>query len=334
MNNNTAHISIDALGYEALLITNEVPQALAEFHIPGSIVMSTVASFECFMLQLVELDGFNWLFSVFDVEKDVTLQVTYFVSLAMCEIVLKGKILYEIKDVENFSLKGNQFAIFCLQKPINIMHLQKGKYVSFEISCTQKHLLRILDFFPSFEKLRKNVLNSISSCFANKEMYLTASMTECIYKIIHSPYSSTVKQFHLNIVKDLFFKILQRASQFNIYSKRFTVDEIERIHTAKEFIDFNVPMHFTIPQIARRVGINDKKLKQGFKEIFGFGLYGYLQNRILEIAKMEVEQTIKSIQEIGLHAGYKKPNNFSSAFKKKFGVTPLEWRKLFNDNIK
>lgn len=327
-------IAIKALGFEPFLISDEIPEGLTEYHIPGSKIVSAVATFGKFLLQAAEFDDYGWLYCMFDLKTDITFLLTYFVPLIIARISLQGDFQYEAKQIGHLLVKENQFNIFYLHETNCMLHFTKGKHASFEIIYEQKHVLQTLNFFPAFETFKSNICQSTSSILSNAEIYLTASMVECIYKIIHSPYSKNVQQFHISIIKELLVKMLRQASKLYTYNKKFALDEIERIHAAKEFIDLNVPQHFSIPHIARHVGINIKKLKQGFKEIFGIGLYGYLQKQIFEIAKARIEQTVQPIQEISLNAGYNAPNNFSIAFKKRFGLTPLEWREQFSSNKK
>lgn len=323
--------TIRASGFEPFPLTSEIPAGLAEYHIPGTRIMSAVAPFGNFMLQSVEFDGFSWLYSVFQMEEDVSFVIRSFLPLVFGRIILQGNFNYEVRSVGTLQLKESQFNIFYLMELYNTLSLKKGVHVSLEIIYTQYFLLQSLDFFPAFEVFKTNVVRSVPSLLSGEALCATASMMDALYKIIHSPYSSNVRQFHLDIIKDVLFQMLRVASEQHTFTEKFTITEIERIHAAKEFIDSNVPRHFSISQISRRVGINDQKLKKGFKEIIGIGLYGYLQERILQIAKIAIEQTNRSIKEIALHAGYRNANNFSAAFKKKFGVTPLDWRRQSNN---
>ena len=328
------NIAIKALGFKPFLISNEIPEGLTGYHIPGSKIISAVATFGKFLLQIAEFDDYGWLYCVFDLETEVTFLLTYFIPLIIARISLQGDFQYEAKQIGNLLVKENQFNIFYDPTPDCLIHFKEGKHISFEVIYAQKNVLQILNFFPAFGTFKKNIQASTPSILSNADIHITASITECIYKIIHSPYSKNVQQFHVGIIKELLIKMLKQASHLHTFNKKFALDEIERIYAAKEFIDLNVPRHFSISQIARHVGINIKKLKQGFKEIFGIGLYGYLQEQIFEIARAQVEQTIQPIQEIGLNAGYNTANNFSTAFKKRFGLTPLEWREQFNNNRK
>lgn len=98
--------------------------------------------------------------------------------------------------------------------------------------------------------------------------------------------------------------------------------DIECLEKARRLIDRDKRVHHTIDEIAHSVGMGATRLKEGFKQYYGVGLYGYLLTMRMELAKqllLEGRHTIKSIA----HAtGFAYTSNFSTAFKKRFGVTP------------
>ncbi len=100
----------------------------------------------------------------------------------------------------------------------------------------------------------------------------------------------------------------------------------ERIHVAAELIRQNVEQPLTIHQLAREVGINQTKLKMGFKAVFGNTVFGYLQDIRMHQAKRCLLDTRLSVQEIGMLVGYQSTSNFSAAFKKTFGYPPGKLR--------
>jgi len=102
--------------------------------------------------------------------------------------------------------------------------------------------------------------------------------------------------------------------------------DIECIKKAKDFIDANFKRHHPISEIAAYAGISQTRLKKGFKEIFRKGLYEYLHEGALLKATSLLENTDKTIKEISRTIGYKYPNNFCIAFKKRFGQSPRKWR--------
>ena len=99
------------------------------------------------------------------------------------------------------------------------------------------------------------------------------------------------------------------------------------IRQAKTILDENFDKHITIPQLARQAGINEAKLKEGFKELYGNSIHTYLQQLRLEKAKQLLLTTTMPITDITYHIGYSHATHFTSLFKKEFGLTPGEWRK-------
>ena len=73
--------------------------------------------------------------------------------------------------------------------------------------------------------------------------------------------------------------------------------------------------------------ISLKKLKTGFKEIYGHSVYQYALNNKLEFAKNLLIKGKNNVNEVSLKLGYSTSSHFIAAFKKKYGVTPSSFVK-------
>lgn len=102
--------------------------------------------------------------------------------------------------------------------------------------------------------------------------------------------------------------------------------DLERILFARDYLLQNIAIPPSIPQLARTSGINELKLKMGFREVFNNTVYGYLSDTRMEMAKKELSGK-KTLTEIAFELGYSSNQHFSMAFKKKFGVAPSQLRK-------
>jgi AraC family transcriptional regulator, transcriptional activator of the genes for pyochelin and ferripyochelin receptors len=103
--------------------------------------------------------------------------------------------------------------------------------------------------------------------------------------------------------------------------------DVKRICEARDFLAQHYASPPTIPQLARRVGMNQTKLKAGFKQIFHLTIYAYiLQRRMEATAQMLVEREF-SVAEIAYRVGYEYPANFSCAFKRYYGCSPRQWKR-------
>jgi AraC-like DNA-binding protein len=111
---------------------------------------------------------------------------------------------------------------------------------------------------------------------------------------------------------------------------QLTPYDIECLHTARELIRKDVCRHHTIQQIARYANLSPTKLKKGFKEFFCVGLYEYLEIKRLERSKEMIAEGNKSLKQISKAIGYDHPNNYSRAFKRRYGISPSKWRKIMH----
>jgi AraC-like DNA-binding protein len=110
---------------------------------------------------------------------------------------------------------------------------------------------------------------------------------------------------------------------------QLTETDIEFLAEAKKIIDKDTSKHYSIIEIARQVGLSESRLTRGFRLQYGTGLFEYLEKMRLEKGKLLLETTNKTLKQISTSLGYKHTNNFSTAFKKKYGSTPRTWKKKF-----
>ena len=96
----------------------------------------------------------------------------------------------------------------------------------------------------------------------------------------------------------------------------------ERILFAKDYLVKNLETPPSLTELSRIAGINEFKLKRGFKEVFGQTVFGYLTDVRMELAKNDLLEKQKSITEIAFELGFSSVQHFSNAFKKKYGMAP------------
>jgi AraC-like DNA-binding protein len=114
---------------------------------------------------------------------------------------------------------------------------------------------------------------------------------------------------------------LEQAYHQSSGSSFLKAHDIDKIFSAKSIIEQNIQTPCSLIELSRKVGLNDFKLKKGFKEILGTTVFSYLSDFRMERAKVLLEQK-KSVSEVAYEVGYKNPHHFTVAFKKKFGFLP------------
>ncbi len=98
--------------------------------------------------------------------------------------------------------------------------------------------------------------------------------------------------------------------------------DIKKIHQTKSIIDNDFKTHHSIKDLCKIVGLNEFKLKTGFKEIFNTTLFKYSQSCKMLYAQEVLACGEKNVSQCAWEIGYTNVSHFISAFKKYFGVTP------------
>lgn len=99
---------------------------------------------------------------------------------------------------------------------------------------------------------------------------------------------------------------------------------MESLRKAKDILDADIANAPTLAFLARKVGLNEYKLKTGFKKMFGMPVHAYIIDRRLEEARMLLETKGLRVTEAAQMVGYSELGQFAGKFRRKFGVTPSE----------
>ena len=102
-------------------------------------------------------------------------------------------------------------------------------------------------------------------------------------------------------------------------------ENVRKIRKAKEIILNHITEPPTLQDLASEIGLNLKKLKEGFKKIYGDTVYGYLLDYKMNEARSMLNTKKYNINEISIKLGYSTSSHFIAAFKKKFGTTPKKY---------
>lgn len=105
--------------------------------------------------------------------------------------------------------------------------------------------------------------------------------------------------------------------------------ELERIQKARQSLEEHYACPPTITTLAREIGLNEAKLMHDFKRLYGQTIFDFTQNLRMDEAKRLLETTNKRITEIAFDVGYEYSSNFTTAFKRRFGIPPSVARAAF-----
>jgi AraC-like DNA-binding protein len=98
--------------------------------------------------------------------------------------------------------------------------------------------------------------------------------------------------------------------------------DVLKARAARDYIEANLDKALTLSDIAREVGVSVSSLQRSFRAVYGNTVVDYLRTRKLEGARDALERGTMSIAEAAFLAGYTSPANFTTAFRRAFGLLP------------
>src|SRR5262249_11697217 len=98
-------------------------------------------------------------------------------------------------------------------------------------------------------------------------------------------------------------------------------DERRRILEARHLLETKFDQGWTIMRLSREVGLNERKLKQGFRLLVGNTVHAYLlQVRIDAAASLLTNG--HSVTDTAMAVGFESLSHFSRVFSQAKGVSP------------
>lgn len=195
------------------------------------------------------------------------------------------------------------------------------------------------DFFNEFIQETKYVNSFIGFITKEKFTRLVKEGVPISPQMVHT--LSEIKECKLTgIPKEYFMKskimyLLQLIFEWieenkdqskNHLSTQLKDADINTLHEIHSFIEDNPKVYYTTEQLSELFAMNEFKLKKGFKELFGMGLFQFSTQVHMKYALYLLKNSDLSIKEIAYKTGYSSPSSFSVAFKKECGISPNKMR--------
>ncbi|KAF1026965.1 MAG: HTH-type transcriptional regulator CdhR [Acinetobacter bereziniae] len=125
----------------------------------------------------------------------------------------------------------------------------------------------------------------------------------------------------------------RRGSQLSYSIMRISsIHHDELIERIQQWIDIHFSEPISIEGLAQQFNVTLRTLIRRFKAALGLPPIHYIQTIRIEAAQKRLEETEQSIDLIMQSVGYLDPSSFRRLFRKKTGLTPLEYRRRFSRN--
>ena len=192
-------------------------------------------------------------------------------------------------------------------------------------------IMTIRKFHSLFSK-EADYIPFLSADNKDKKYYSQEAVSPAIAIVL-----SQIMNYNLHrSIKELYIKgkvyelislYFNKSQDADVEQCPFLVDEdnIKRIRKAKEIIISRMAEPPSLQDLSEEIGLSLKKLKEGFKQIYGDSVYSFLFDYKMEYARKMLESGKHNVNEVGLKVGYSTSSHFIAAFKKKYSTTPKKY---------
>lgn len=227
-------------------------------------------------------------------------------------VILKSCTLHSFKQYENEKMASKTIMFDLSMLNSNVTD-----------ACSIKYFTPFLDNKVSYptilkpsDKGYKNIKNCIDKlflCYEEKNEFFEIQLKSYLF--------------------ELFYILFKECFEIHDYSTKIKDDTTNDIKAILEYIKINYMNPISIKDLANVVNFSEHYFMRFFKKYMGMTCVDYINEYRLNIATNLLETTDMSIMEIAVKVGVNNISYFNKIFKKKFNLTPKEYRKNLK-NIK
>lgn len=155
---------------------------------------------------------------------------------------------------------------------------------------------------------------------------MTPDLFDVFDEILYCDVKGPARRLYLESkVLELLSRMIDRLEETErASSPRLYQADVDRLERSRQLLLARLQAPPTLPELARQAGLNEAKLKAGFRSLFGTSVFAYLRAQRMREARRLLRAREGNVSEIAYRVGYANPSKFATAFRKHFGVAPSE----------
>lgn len=178
--------------------------------------------------------------------------------------------------------------------------------------------LGIDDLPPMFAEVLRD-----TQAFSHAAYPMTPRMFEIVDELASCDLVGPMRRLYFESkALELVVLATEAATSQALGSDTLTPSEVERLEHAKTLLHQGLASPPSLRSLARACGLNERKLKEGFKARFGTTVFGYVRAQRMSHAYEMLTSADRSVTEVASMVGYANPSKFAAAFRREFGVAP------------
>ena len=275
--------------------------------------------------------GFNILKSVNEGSKKSYVKKEIDASYIQFHFVTSGKATF-IFNNGAYKMEVENGKYIVLYNPLKSLPINS---VISEKCCIISILISIKKFHKLFSEDSNNI-QFLKDENINQKYYYENKISNPIFLVLNEIKRYDIKSSTKNLflkakTYELFSHLYNRNRDLNVEQCPFLTNEenFKKIKKAKDIIIKNMSNPPSLIELSEEINLSLKKLKEGFKKIYGKPVYQFLIEYKMELAKKLLSENDFNVNEVSLKLGYSTASHFITAFKNKYGLTPKNYKKNY-----
>lgn len=314
---------------EVIQYADKIPPQIIPLFIEGSEKVYADGDFGSMLFQQITGNDCAIWYSSYNMVRPVSFQREVEMPVLELHFTFKNDFHCTLGGIGAIVMEERQFNLTYTPYIESKTVFHAGNYETFDVHVSSAFLNKAAIYYPAVNNLINNIDKHKAAMLSKINHYASGSMLFIIQQILSCQYQGMLKQLYVETkVMELFLLAMDKVTSNPLWNQIVLKPyDIEKIREAKDILLAQMDTPVTVIALAHQVGINDFKLKKGFKQIFGTTIFDYLLQARMEKAVELLTSTTIPVTEIAFIVGYQTIGAFTNTFKKHFGYPPTSLRK-------
>ena len=192
----------------------------------------------------------------------------------------------------------------------------------------ERHPEALNTFCQDFERNESIAYTSPGTQASRKLLHLFQEIEQC------NEMGNYAEKYLETQILDCLSMMINRVNESDETFSPVNLVLSDKVHEAREIMTTQYQNPPSLHQLATMVGTNECTLKSAFKQEFGETVFQCLFDHRMSLAVNYLKETSWPIAEIGLLLGYEYQSHFCTAFRRKYGMSPTDFREKCGNSVR
>lgn len=313
---------------EPIAFSLVIPPSLARFCMPGTRDLFATGDFGTLFFCEQSTPDFSLWHKCYFMKQSTTLSAVADAPLFQLCVAVNRPLRFQRQGMGKIKLAEGQFNIFYFPVVNTQASFDKSKkYIVYEVHLSYSSLAQLTPHFPLLIEFLAKADKGVPCQLSPVNAHVTPDMMGLLHDMHYCSYSEEVKTVYLQtLLSKLLMQALIRLSLVKVPVNEVKLQpyELAKLREAWDYLLNHIEHPGSVADLAHAIGLNEIKLKRGFKQLYGITIFEFLVEARMEKARRLLLETDMMVHAVAISVGYKNISSFTVAFKNKFGQLPSE----------